>query len=134
MFTNLVFPENPSNIITLAKKELEKERELLMSRSLPGIADDAKVEQENDYESDDSDTETDDKSVELQAEINDISSDIEIKSKLIEQLELSQQRMQVMKHHYEEKLNNLNAKIVNTERERDQVLANMSGCCKLIMK
>ena len=131
LFTFLVLSENPSNIISIAKRELEKEREILMSRSLPGIADDAKQDdQDNDSDSDESDTESDDKSVELQAEINDISSDIEIKSKLIEQLELSQQRMQVMKHHYEEKLNNLNAKIVNTERERDQVLANMSGCRK----
>lgn len=33
--------------------------------------------------------------------------------------------MQVMKQHYEEKLNMLSAKITNTQKERDQVLANM---------
>lgn len=48
-----------------------------------------------------------------------------MKTKLIEQLELSQQRIQVMRQQYEEKLNVLNAKIQNTQKERDQVLANM---------
>lgn len=115
-------------IINLAKRELEKDRELLMSRSLPGVSEDSQVSGDvdgSDNESDDSDTESDDKAVELQAEINDIQSDIEIKSKLIEQLELSQQRMQVMKHHYEEKLAVLAARIASTQKERDQVLTNM---------
>lgn len=62
----------------------------------------------------------------MQAELNDLSSDIEMKSKLIEQLELSQQRMQVMRQHYEDKLNVLNSRIVNTQKERDQVLLTMS--------
>jgi hypothetical protein len=112
----------------LAKRELEKDRELLMSRSLPGVSDESQVAREadgSDNESDDSDTESDDKAIELQAEINDIQSDIEIKTKLIEQLELSQQRMQVMKHHYEEKLAVLSARITSTQKERDQVLSNM---------
>jgi len=69
---------------------------------------------------------------EIQAELNDITSDIELKTKLIEQLELSQQRMQVMRQHYEEKLNVLQAKIMNTQRERDQVLTNMG--CKIYYK
>lgn len=63
----------------------------------------------------------------MQAELNDLSSDIELKTKLIEQLELSQQRMQIMRQHYEEKLNVLNSKILNTQRERDQVLSNMGA-------
>jgi kinesin family member 21 len=102
-----------------------------MSKSLPGITDQAETQQErsereNENESEsESDTESDDKATELQAEINDIQSDIEIKTKLIEQLELSQQRMMIMKQHYEEKLNVLSAKITNTQKERDQVLANM---------
>lgn len=102
----------------MAKKDLEREREMLMSKSLPGVTDDCDSDSE-------SDTESDDKAVELQAEINDIQSDIEIKSKLIEQLELSQQRMLIMKQHYEDKLNVLTAKIANTQKERDQVLANL---------
>lgn len=64
---------------------------------------------------------------EIQEELNDINADIELKTKLIEQLELSQQRIQVMRQQYEEKLNVLNAKIQNTQKERDQVLANMGA-------
>lgn len=91
-------------------------------------------QQQNDVGSEsDSDTESDDKTNELQAEINDIQSDIEIKTKLIEQLELSQQRMMVMKQHYEEKLTVLSAKIANTQKERDQVLANMGGGRKFFL-
>lgn len=63
----------------------------------------------------------------MQAELNDLSSDIELKTKLIEQLELSQNRLKIMKQHYEEKLNVLNSKIVNTQQERDQVLANLEA-------
>lgn len=61
-----------------------------------------------------------------QEDLIDISEDIELKSKLIEQLEMTKNRMEKMRQIYEEKLNVLNSKIVNTQRERDQVLANMS--------
>lgn len=121
--------DDPETLINVAKRELEKNRELLMSRSLPGFNEDAhnsNVENINDSDSD-TDTESDDKAGEIQAELNDISSDIELKSKLIEQLELSQQRMQLMRQHYEEKLNVLNNRIMNTQKERDQVLANMGS-------
>jgi kinesin family member 21 len=97
-----------------------------MSKSLPGMPEENQERSSQEDGSDsESDTESDDKAIELQAEINDIQSDIEIKTKLIEQLELSQQRMMVMKQHYEDKLNVLSAKITNTQKERDQVLANM---------
>ncbi|XP_055600576.1 kinesin-like protein KIF21B isoform X2 [Uranotaenia lowii] len=127
--SNYSFIENTTEtVINMAKRELEKERELLMSRSLPGLENESSQNSLIDEATDtDSDTESDDKTGELQAEIYDISSDIEIKTKLIEQLELSQQRMQVMRQQYEDKLNVLNAKIVSTQKERDQVLANMSG-------
>lgn len=111
----------------MAKRELERERELLMSKSLPGLPEDNQLERSSQDDGSDSESETDsdDKATELQAEINDIQSDIEIKTKLIEQLELSQQRMMVMKQHYEDKLNVLSVKITSTQKERDQVLANM---------
>jgi kinesin family member 21 len=89
--------ENPSNLINIAKRELERERELLMSKSLPGMPEENQEHRSSQEDGSDSesDTESDDKATELQAEINDIQSDIEIKTKLIEQLELSQQRMTV---------------------------------------
>lgn len=62
-----------------------------------------------------------------QEDLIDISEDIELKSKLIEQLEMTKNRMEKMRQIYEEKLNVLNSKIINTQRERDQVLANMSA-------
>lgn len=62
-----------------------------------------------------------------QEDLNDISEDIELKSKLIEQLEMTKNRMEKMRQIYEDKLNVLNSKILNTQRERDQVLANMGG-------
>lgn len=62
---------------------------------------------------------------EMEENLNEINSDIEIKTKLIEQLELSQERMQVMRQHYEEKLTVLTSKIFSTQKERDEVLANM---------
>ncbi|XP_059619317.1 kinesin-like protein KIF21B isoform X1 [Phlebotomus argentipes] len=118
--------EDADGVLTLAKREIEKERELLMSRSLPGLDDTNNQNVENESDSD-SDTESDDKTGEMQAELNDISSDIELKTKLIEQLELSQLRMRRMQEHYEEKLNVLTAKITDTQRERDKVLANMGA-------
>ncbi|XP_055382078.1 kinesin-like protein KIF21A isoform X2 [Condylostylus longicornis] len=119
---------NPEALLDLAKREVEKEREILMSRSLPGINNDDSNNSniENESPESDSDTESDDKTNEIQNELNDLSSDIELKSKLIEQLEMSQHRLQLMRQHYEEKLNILNQRIINTQKERDQVLANMS--------
>lgn len=61
-----------------------------------------------------------------QEDLNEISEDIELKSKLIEQLELTKNRMDKMRQIYEEKLNVLNSKIVDTQRERDKVLANLN--------
>lgn len=61
-----------------------------------------------------------------QEDLIDISEDIELKSKLIEQLEMTKHRMEKMRQIYEEKLHVLNSKIINTQRERDQVLANLS--------
>ncbi|KAH8410578.1 hypothetical protein KR009_005245, partial [Drosophila setifemur] len=107
------------NIINTAKKALEKERELLMSRSLPGIENQNSGLEESEFCSSDSEGEG------VVADLNEVNSDIEIKTKLIEQLELSHERMELMRMHYEEKLGVLNSKIVNTQKERDDVLLNM---------
>jgi len=55
-----------------------------------------------------------------------IDNDIEMRTKLIEQLELTNSRYEQMRTHYEEKLSVLYCKIENTQKERDDVLANMS--------
>ncbi|XP_030383515.1 kinesin-like protein KIF21A isoform X2 [Scaptodrosophila lebanonensis] len=113
--------EDPDKIINMAKLDLEKERGLLMARSLPGAHD----ENLNLEDPEPSESESDSEENEMEADLNDINSDIEIKTKLIEQLELSQQRIQIMRQQYEEKLNVLNCKISNTQKERDEVLSNM---------
>ncbi|KAM8715426.1 hypothetical protein ACLKA7_002474 [Drosophila subpalustris] len=115
--------DDPNVIINIAKRGLEKDRELLMSRSLPGIPNDSN--QQEDLES--SDSGSDSNEMEMEENLNEINSDIEIKTKLIEQLELSQERIQLMRQHYEEKLTALTSKIFNTQKERDEVLANMAG-------
>lgn len=126
-----VFDDEPERMIDTAKRELEREREMLMSRSMPGGLVDGNGEQtvgaHNGDDSDsDSESDSEDNGDAMQAELNDLSYDIDLKSKLIEQLEQSQQRMQSMRQHYEDKLNVLTSKIVNTQKERDQVLMNMS--------
>lgn len=128
---NNVFDDEPERMIDTAKRELEREREMLMSRSMPGGLPDGNGDQvaatHNGDDSDsDSESDSEDNGDAMQAELSDLSYDIDLKSKLIEQLEQSQQRMQSMRQHYEDKLNVLTSKIVNTQKERDQVLMNMS--------
>ncbi|KAH8306623.1 hypothetical protein KR044_000212, partial [Drosophila immigrans] len=108
-------------IIHIAKRGLEKDRELLMSRSLPGIQNENG--QPVDLESSDSESDSN----EMEEDLNEINSDIEIKTKLIEQLELSQERIQLMRQQYEEKFTALTSKILNTQKERDEVLASMGS-------
>lgn len=50
-----------------------------------------------------------------------MTSEISIKQKLIEGLELSQRRLETMRHQYEEKLNVLMNRIRATQEERDKV-------------
>ncbi|XP_053663221.1 kinesin-like protein KIF21A [Anopheles marshallii] len=117
--------DNQETMINLLKHEMEKERETLMSRSLPGLENESSsLEQNSDS---DSDTESDDKAEVLRAEMFDVNSDIELKVRLIEQLEESQQRLQIMRQQYEKQFNLMKEKISNTERERDEVLATIGN-------
>ena len=61
-----------------------------------------------------------------QADLADLTCEIEIKQKLIDELENSQRRLQTLKHQYEEKLILLQNKIRDTQLERDRVLQNLS--------
>ena len=60
-------------------------------------------------------------------ELAELTTEIEIKERLVEELEASQHRMQLMKTQYEEKLALLSRKIKETEEERDQVLKNVKS-------
>ena len=60
-------------------------------------------------------------------EIVELTTEISMKQKLIEELERSQQKLHSMKLHYEEKLLQLQEKIKATQEERDKVLASVVG-------
>ena len=87
---------------------------------------------EPDEDGDDSDTDTESDSNkaicnELNEEIVELTSEISLKQKLIEELEMSQKRMASMKQQYEKKLLELNNRILQTQEERDKVLKNIGG-------
>ncbi|XP_069797877.1 kinesin-like protein KIF21B isoform X3 [Narcine bancroftii] len=75
---------------------------------------------------DETDTESEEK-VNYQADLADITCEIEIKQKLIDELENSQRRLQILKQQYEEKLILLQNKIRDTQLERDRVLKNLGS-------
>uniref|UniRef100_A0A672SMT9 Kinesin family member 21B n=1 Tax=Sinocyclocheilus grahami TaxID=75366 RepID=A0A672SMT9_SINGR len=85
-------------------------------------------EEEEEFDSDeslvDSDSDSDEK-VSLQADLADLTCEIEIKQRLIDELENSQRRLLMLKSQYEEKLILLQNKIRDTQLERDRVLHNL---------
>uniref|UniRef100_A0A8C2YIV0 Kinesin family member 21A n=1 Tax=Chinchilla lanigera TaxID=34839 RepID=A0A8C2YIV0_CHILA len=87
-------------------------------------------EEEDDMEggesSDESDSDSDEKA-NYQADLANITCEIAIKQKLIDELENSQKRLQTLKKQYEEKLMMLQHKIRDTQLERDQVLQNLGS-------
>lgn len=87
-------------------------------------------EDEDDMEvvesSDESDSDSDEKE-NFQADLANITCEIAIKQKLIDELENSQRRLQTLKKQYEEKLMMLQHKIRDTQLERDQVLQNLGS-------
>ncbi|XP_073669362.1 kinesin-like protein KIF21A isoform X2 [Paramisgurnus dabryanus] len=76
--------------------------------------------------SDESDSELDEKE-DFQADLANITCEIAIKQKLIDELENSQRRLHTLKQQYEQKLMMLQCKIKDTQLERDRVLQNMGS-------
>ncbi|XP_072003216.1 kinesin-like protein KIF21A isoform X4 [Engystomops pustulosus] len=76
--------------------------------------------------SSESDSELDEKE-NYQADLANITCEIAIKQKLIDELENSQRRLHTLKQQYEEKLMTLQHKIRDTQLERDRVLHNMGS-------
>lgn len=73
-------------------------------------------------ESEDSDQDSEEEP-DTEFQLCELSNEISTKEKLILELEKSQRKMLSMKHHYEDKLEQLQAKINEIEAERDRVLA-----------
>ncbi|XP_051789469.1 kinesin-like protein KIF21A [Erpetoichthys calabaricus] len=86
--------------------------------------DDADLDLED--SSEDSDSELDEKA-NYQADLANITCEIAIKQKLIDELENSQRRLHTLKQQYEQKLMMLQSKIRDTQLERDRVLQNMGS-------
>ncbi|XP_046730810.1 kinesin-like protein KIF21B isoform X2 [Silurus meridionalis] len=90
--------------------------------------DEEEIREEEEFDSDeslvDSDSDSDEKA-NLQADLADLTCEIEIKQKLIDELENSQRRLLTLKLQYEEKLIMLQNKIRDTQLERDRVLQNL---------
>ena len=61
----------------------------------------------------------------FQADLANITCEIAIKQKLIDELENSQRRLHTLKQQYEQKLMMLQSKIRDTQHERDKVLNTM---------
>ncbi|XP_072159948.1 kinesin-like protein KIF21A isoform X3 [Bemisia tabaci] len=127
------------NLIAEAKKGLQKDLEALARSRCDSDNSSTKKyevgeESENSEENEEA-TESDDDSGDKQSndgsefsqELADLTTDINLKQKLIEELEKSQKRLQSLKQHYEEKLMALQAKIKATQDERDKVLASFSN-------
>ncbi|XP_006865358.1 PREDICTED: kinesin-like protein KIF21A isoform X4 [Chrysochloris asiatica] len=117
------------------KGVLERENNELEVEEGQEVSDHEDEEEEDDDEEDDieggessdeSDSESDEKA-NYQADLANITCEIAIKQKLIDELENSQKRLQTLKKQYEEKLMMLQHKIRDTQLERDQVLQNLGS-------
>jgi len=135
-------------LIEIAKTELERKREKMRKNSLKHEDDksNSKLDDEKDVDESlltddleeggehaddeddsDTDTESDSKANQLDEELVELTSEISLKQKLIEELENSQKRMEIMKNQYENKLCELQKRILSTQDERDKVLKNLAG-------
>uniref|UniRef100_A0A8C2Y938 Kinesin family member 21A n=1 Tax=Coturnix japonica TaxID=93934 RepID=A0A8C2Y938_COTJA len=125
----------------LKKKERKKKKRWCMNNSfiffeeIQEVSDHEDEEEEDDEDEDDmevvessdeSDSDSDEKE-NYQADLANITCEIAIKQKLIDELENSQRRLQTLKKQYEEKLMMLQHKIRDTQLERDQVLQNLGS-------
>lgn len=114
-----------SQILEEAKKELQKEKEVLEKRkSLE--TDNESNESTDEYDSENEENIKDEHS-KLNNQLLTLTNDIDMKQKLIDELELSQRRMQNMRQHYEDKLMQLQLRIRDTQEERDKILQSFSA-------
>nr|XP_020457048.1 kinesin-like protein KIF21A isoform X2 [Monopterus albus] len=145
-----------SDVIELAKKDLEKLKKRERKKKKSIIKEEVQnndhersneetevegsdheegedVDAEDDFDmageetSDESDSEELEETENVQADLANITCEIAIKQKLIDELENSQRRLHTLKQQYEQKLMMLQNKIRDTQLERDKVLHNMGS-------
>ncbi|XP_048409691.1 kinesin-like protein KIF21A isoform X1 [Stegostoma tigrinum] len=130
---SIVKEENPEgekveekNLEEKEKNDFEEEEGEECSDHEEGDEDAEEDNLEISESSDDSDSELDDEA-NFQADLANITCEIAIKQKLIDELENSQRRLHTLKQQYEEKLMMLQNKIRDTQLERDRVLQNLGS-------
>uniref|UniRef100_A0A671YXC4 Kinesin family member 21A n=1 Tax=Sparus aurata TaxID=8175 RepID=A0A671YXC4_SPAAU len=130
----LLAPEKEaSDVIEMAKKDLQKlkKKEKKKKKSDHEEGEDADEEDDSeeagDETSEESETEELDEKENVQADLANITCEIAIKQKLIDELENSQRRLHTLRQQYEQKLMMLQNKIKDTQLERDRVLHNMGS-------
>uniref|UniRef100_A0AAQ5ZBG7 Kinesin motor domain-containing protein n=1 Tax=Amphiprion ocellaris TaxID=80972 RepID=A0AAQ5ZBG7_AMPOC len=128
-------PAEMTDVLRRAKLDIERlKKKERRQRRMSGCDEDEGEdeeecrEEEDEFDSDeslvDSDSDSDEKA-NFQADLADLTCEIEIKQKLIDELENSQRRLLMLKLQYEEKLILLQNKIRDTQLERDRVLQNL---------
>ncbi|XP_015926246.1 kinesin-like protein KIF21A [Parasteatoda tepidariorum] len=92
------------------------------------IAEDGEALEDGDEEESTSESESDktEQEQKLSENVADITCDITLKEKLIRMLEMSQRRIHNMKNYYEDKLAQLQTKILEAEKERDKIISNLN--------
>ncbi|KZC06514.1 Kinesin-like protein KIF21B, partial [Dufourea novaeangliae] len=112
-----VCQSDSTSVLSDAKKELQKEIQTLTALK------EQQVYSGNVGNKTGEDTEEEDEEeAAMGRELEALTSNIDMKQRLIQELELSQRRLQTMKQHYEDKLTQLQARIKDTQEERDKVL------------
>uniref|UniRef100_A0A8C1TD87 Kinesin family member 21A n=1 Tax=Cyprinus carpio TaxID=7962 RepID=A0A8C1TD87_CYPCA len=125
--------KDATDVIEMAKKDLEKlkKKERKKKKSDHDEGEEAEGDEEEDEievdSSDESDSE--EEKEDFQADLANITCEIAIKQRLIDELENSQRRLHTLKQQYEQKLMMLQSKIRDTQLERDRVLQNMVESC-----
>lgn len=120
------------NLLQEAKRKLEIEKEILQRKWSSDLPDNNDLsagenDSENDYDESENEGKYDINSTDkLKDELITLTNDIDMKQKLIDELELSQRRMHTMRQHYEDKLRQLQLRIRDTQDERDKILQQYS--------
>ncbi|KAF1757651.1 hypothetical protein GCK72_014107 [Caenorhabditis remanei] len=134
---------NSQKLIEMAKQEVEKQRKMMESVNIGGenvsseyssMAQDddgtsneaEEILDEEDLDEDEEETaaekEQQAETEALQIDLNEVMIELDIKEKLIDQLERAERQNQQIRETYENKLRELMARIKDTETERDRVL------------
>uniref|UniRef100_A0A672LCT6 Kinesin motor domain-containing protein n=1 Tax=Sinocyclocheilus grahami TaxID=75366 RepID=A0A672LCT6_SINGR len=125
--------KDATEIIEIAKKDLEKlkKKKKKKKKSDHDEGEEAEGDEEEDEMEVDSSDESDseEEKEDFQADLANITCEIAIKQRLIDELENSQRRLHTLKQQYEQKLMMLQSKIRDTQLERDRVLQNMVESC-----